>query len=104
MTELTIVEDITSNKCRVCKDKLTSWESPSGYCVMCEPDEYDLEDQLMTLLEIIHEGHQIGRAFNTVKAIPLTVVYCITCTGHFHGCYCEIDDCLNCEALQEIEV
>jgi Zn finger protein HypA/HybF involved in hydrogenase expression len=38
MTEMTIVEDITTNRCRECNDKLTSWET-SGYCIMCEPDE-----------------------------------------------------------------
>ena len=43
MTELTYVENITRNKCVECGDKLTSWET-SGYCIMCEPDEYDLED------------------------------------------------------------
>mgnify|MGYP003347298101 len=42
MTELA-VENITSNKCYVCGDLLTDWEN--GYCIMCEPDEYDFEGE-----------------------------------------------------------
>ena len=58
----------------------------------------------MSTLEIIHDGHRIGRAFNTQHALPITVLYCITCAGDFHGCYCQVDGCLNCEALEEVEV
>jgi hypothetical protein len=42
MTELTYVENITSTKCVECGDKLTDWET-SGYCIICEPDEWDGE-------------------------------------------------------------
>lgn len=41
MTELAL-ENITKTKCLECGDKLTAWET-SGYCIMCEPDEYDLD-------------------------------------------------------------
>jgi hypothetical protein len=41
MTELTILENITSTKCAECGDKLTDWET-SGFCIMCEPDEYEV--------------------------------------------------------------
>lgn len=58
-----------------------------------------------TLLKVIHNGHQLGKAFNSRNVLPLTVIYCITCAGDFHGCYCEdIENCFNCEALQEVEV
>lgn len=40
MSELEIVENITKRKCIECNDKLTSWET-SGYCVMCEPDNFE---------------------------------------------------------------
>ena len=54
----------------------------------------------MTILEIIHNNHSIGRAFNTQYGLPMTVVYCITCAGDFHGCYCNnVEQCENCEAL-----
>ncbi len=59
---------------------------------------------LLSMLEIIHSGHELGRAFNSQNGLPVTVAYCITCTGHFHGCYCEIDGCMNCEVLDEVEV
>lgn len=39
MNELAL-ENITNTKCIECDDKLTSWEM-SGYCIICEPDEYD---------------------------------------------------------------
>lgn len=37
MTEL-LIENITSNKCVMCKDLLTDWENT--YCILCEPDEW----------------------------------------------------------------
>ena len=40
MTELAL-ESITKVKCLECGDKLTEWET-SGYCIMCEPDEYEV--------------------------------------------------------------
>lgn len=58
----------------------------------------------MLLIEIIHEGHSLGNAFNTVHGLPMSVRYCITCAGDFHGCYCVVDGCINCEALEEVEV
>lgn len=39
MNELAL-ENITTNRCLECDDKLTSWEA--GYCIICEPDEYDI--------------------------------------------------------------
>ena len=42
MNELDYTENITANKCAVCGDKLTDWEN--GYCIMCEPDDYETED------------------------------------------------------------
>ena len=58
-----------------------------------------------TTLEVLHNGHQLGQAFNSQGALPVTVVYCIECAGHFHGCYCEdIENCFNCEALQEVKI
>ena len=58
----------------------------------------------MTTLEIIHDGHELGRAFNSQLGLPMTVLYCIECAGHFHGCYCETDGCLNCEVLELVEI
>lgn len=45
MNEMTIVENITKNKCAVCGDKLTAWEDT--YCVICSSDfdEDDFEDE-----------------------------------------------------------
>ena len=40
MNELAL-ENITKTKCLECGDSLTSWET-SGYCIICEPDEYDI--------------------------------------------------------------
>lgn len=56
------------------------------------------------MFDVIHDGHETGRAFNSQNGLPVTVKYCVTCTGHFHGCYCEIDGCINCEVLEEVEV
>ena len=36
MTELAF-ENITKNKCAICDDKLTAWET--NYCIMCESDQ-----------------------------------------------------------------
>lgn len=58
----------------------------------------------MTTLEIIHDGHHLGRAFNSQHGLPMTVLYCTDCAGHFHGCYCEVDGCINCEVLETLEV
>lgn len=58
----------------------------------------------MMMIEIIHEGHSLGKAFNTEMGLPLTVRYCITCAGDFHGCYCQVDGCINCEVMEEVEV
>lgn len=59
---------------------------------------------MISLLEILHDGHSIGRAFNTQHGIPITVRYCITCAGDFHGCYCDVVGCINCEEMEELEV
>jgi RNA polymerase subunit RPABC4/transcription elongation factor Spt4 len=40
MNELAL-ENITKTKCLECGDNLTSWET-TGYCIICEPDEYDI--------------------------------------------------------------
>jgi hypothetical protein len=41
MNEL-LIENITNTKCIECDDQLTDWET-SGYCIICEPDEWDGE-------------------------------------------------------------
>lgn len=41
MNEL-LIENITNTKCVECNDQLTDWET-SGYCIICEPDEWDGE-------------------------------------------------------------
>lgn len=56
------------------------------------------------MFDVIHDGHDLSRAFNSKNGLPMTVRYCITCSGHFHGCYCEVDGCINCEMLEEVEV
>lgn len=57
------------------------------------------------LLEIIHAGHEINKAFNSKNGLPQTVIYCVTCAGDFHGCYCEtLSECINCEPLEKVEM
>ena len=58
----------------------------------------------MLLINIIHDGHAMRKAFNTQCGIPQTVIYCATCAGEFHGCYCDLENCANCEALETLEV
>ena len=43
MTELAY-ENITTTKCVECGDKLTDWET-NGYCIICEPDSYELTEE-----------------------------------------------------------
>ena len=56
------------------------------------------------MFNTIHDGHDVGRAFNSNKGESADYIYCITCTGHFHGCYCDDVECINCELLQEAGV
>ena len=36
-----LIENITNTKCVDCGDLLTDWET-TGYCIICEPDEYEV--------------------------------------------------------------
>jgi len=36
-----VIENITNTKCVDCGDRLTDWET-TGYCIICEPDEYEV--------------------------------------------------------------
>jgi hypothetical protein len=58
-----------------------------------------------TTLQVLHNGHKLSKAFNTQSGLPLDVIYCTDCAGHFHGCYCDdVENCFNCEALPEITI
>lgn len=51
-----------------------------------------------------HQGHQLGKAFNSRNSKSVSVMYCKDCAGEFHGCYCEdLENCLNCEEVAEFQ-
>ena len=52
-----------------------------------------------------HQGHRIGKAFNSKNSKSKSVLYCQDCAGEFHGCYCEdLDNCLNCEEVADFQI
>ena len=55
-------------------------------------------------LQLLHVGHQLGKAFNSKNNSQKSVMYCKDCAGEFHGCYCEdLENCLNCEEVAEFQ-
>lgn len=59
----------------------------------------------MTILEVLHNNHTLVQAFNTQYGLPMTVLYCETCAGMMHGCYCDnVEQCDNCEALPYVSI
>ena len=52
-----------------------------------------------------HQGHRIGKAFNSKNSKSKSVLYCQDCAGEFHGCYCEdLENCLNCEEVEDFQI
>jgi hypothetical protein len=55
-------------------------------------------------INLLHQGHEIGKAFNSMSNGQKSVMYCKECAGDFHGCYCEdLENCLNCEIVSEFQ-
>jgi len=61
---------------------------------------------MTTLLEQLHNGHSIGKAYNSFNSnTQITLLYCRDCGGDFHGCYCDdVENCFNCEQIEDIHL
>ena len=56
-------------------------------------------------LQLLHDGHKLGKAFNSISSKSKSVMYCKDCAGEFHGCYCDdLENCLNCEIVEDFQI
>ena len=56
-------------------------------------------------LQLLHDGHKLGKAFNSISSKSKSVMYCKDCAGEFHGCYCDdLENCLNCEEVEDFQI
>jgi hypothetical protein len=56
-------------------------------------------------LQLLHDGHKLGKAFNSISSKSKSVMYCKDCAGEFHGCYCDdLKNCLNCEEVEDFQI
>jgi hypothetical protein len=56
-------------------------------------------------INLLHDGHKIGKAFNSKNKKSTSVLYCQDCAGEFHGCYCEdLENCLNCQEVEDFQI
>jgi hypothetical protein len=56
-------------------------------------------------LQLLHDGHKLSKAFNSINSKSKSVMYCKDCAGEFHGCYCDdLENCLNCEIVEDFQI
>jgi hypothetical protein len=59
----------------------------------------------MANLTLLHDGHKLGKAFNSMNKSQKSIMYCKDCAGEFHGCYCDdLENCLNCEEVADFQI